>query len=161
MDREHTYALDLRWTGNLGAGTATPRGYSRDHEVTAPGLHPVLGSSDPAFRGDPTRWNPEQLLVASLAQCHMLWYLGLAADEGIVVTAYEDHPTGLLVEESDGAGQFSLVTLQPRVTITDPARREDAISLHDDAEDMCFIARSVGFPVLHEPTIIIGDGSPA
>ena len=117
MTREHHYELQLVWTGNDGEGTRTYRGYRRDHVVAAPGLPDLPGSSDPAFRGDPSRWNPEQLLVASLSQCHMLWYLHFAATNGIVVVSYEDAPTGTMVEGPDGGGAFREVVLRPRVTI--------------------------------------------
>jgi len=154
MTARHHYALDLTWTGDLGDGTATPRAYSRNHEVTIDGVGTLLGSSDPAFRGDSTRWNPEQLFVASIAQCHMLWYLGLAASAGIVVTAYADRATGTMVEEPNGAGQFEEVTLQPVVTITNAEDAERAAELHHKVGDYCFIARSVNFPIHHEPVIV-------
>ncbi|MEV1129646.1 OsmC family protein [Agromyces sp. NPDC049794] len=153
MNREHHYKLELVWTGNDGEGTRTYRGYRRDHVVGAPGLPDLPGSSDPAFRGDPSRWTPEQLLVASLSQCHMLWYLHLAATNGIVVVGYEDAPTGTMVEHVDGDGVFREVVLHPTVTIAegDP---ELAQALHGRVNDVCFIARSVNFPVHHEPVLL-------
>ncbi len=158
--REHHYALTVAWTGNLGVGTADHRAYGREHRVSAQGKPDLPGSSDPAFRGDPARWNPEELLVASLAQCHMLWFLSLAASAGIVVTGYTDRPTGTMAEEPSGAGQFTEVTLNPDVTVRDLDPR-DALganllttieSLHERANEMCFIARSVNFAVRHLPT---------
>ncbi|WP_040424314.1 OsmC family protein [Agromyces subbeticus] len=154
MTTTHHYDLGLHWTGNLGTGTATYRGYGRDHEVTADGLPPIPGSSDLSFRGDPARWNPEQLLVASIAQCHMLWYLHLAAGAGVVVTDYADTPTGAMLEEPNGSGQFSEVTLRPRVTIDANSDPHLAEELHERVGDYCFIARSVNFAVLHEPTTL-------
>jgi len=157
MTRQHHYELGLSWTGNDGAGTRSYREYRRDHIVTAAGAPAIPGSSDPAFRGDPARWNPEQLLVASLAQCHLLWYLHFAATAGVVVVEYEDTPIGTMVEEPGGGGRFSEVTLRPRVTISaesDPALAE---SLHAKVGDVCFIARSVNFPVRHDPTIAIAS----
>jgi organic hydroperoxide reductase OsmC/OhrA len=148
----HRYALDLRWTGNLGAGTTAFRAFTRDHDVSAAGLPTLLGSADPAFRGDPSRWNPEQLLVAALAQCHLLTYLWLAVQEGIVVTAYQDAPTGTMLAEPDGSGRFAEVTLRPTVTITAAADVDRAQALHDRVGDYCFIARSINFPLHHEPT---------
>jgi organic hydroperoxide reductase OsmC/OhrA len=153
MSGEHSYALSLEWTGNEGAGTSTPRSYGRDHDVRAPDRATIFGSSDPAFRGSSRRWNPEQLLVASLAQCHMLWYLDLASRSGIVVTAYVDEPTGTMIENSDGSGSFAEVTLRPTVTITAEAHVTRARELHAEVGSYCFIARSVKFPVLHEATI--------
>ncbi|AKT50586.1 OsmC family protein [Arsenicicoccus sp. oral taxon 190] len=152
---QHTYDLTVTWTGNQGPGTSSYAAYARDHEVTAPGLPPIAGSADPAFRGDPSRWNPEQLLVASLAQCHMLWYLHLAARAGVTVVAYEDHPHGVMTTEADGSGQFERVTLRPRVTISQGSDAEVAHRLHADVPALCFIARSVSFPVDHEPAIPI------
>lgn len=145
----------MTWTGNLGEGTSSHRSFSRDHTVGHPDAGTILASSDPAFSGDPSRWNPEQLLVASLAQCHMLWYLHLAAQNGLVVVAYEDAPTGTMVENKDGSGQFSEVTLHPTVTIAEGNDPNLAEALHGQIGDYCFIARSVNFPVLHRPTITI------
>lgn len=149
----HDYAITIAWTGNTGTGTSNIRSYSRNHDITAAGLPPIEASSDPAFRGDPTRWNPEQLYVAAIAQCHMLWYLGLAANAGVVVTAYEDDPTGVMIEEASGAGQFESVTLNPRVTIAPGNDAALAESLHGRVADYCFIARSVNTPIGHNVTI--------
>lgn len=152
-DKTHRYEVDVRWTGNLGAGTASYRGYDRSHDIASDGKPTISGSSDPAFRGDPTRWNPEDLLVASLAACHKLWFLGLCAQAGIVVLSYEDAAEGVMIEEPDGAGQFQSVTLRPRVTISSASDAQRAQDLHLQAHAMCFIARSVNFPVRHEPTV--------
>ncbi|MFC4604595.1 OsmC family protein [Rhodococcus kronopolitis] len=158
--REHRYDLTVTWTGNVGKGTADPGAYDRDHVVSAPGKPDLPGSSDPSFRGESSRWNPEELLVASLSQCHMLWFLGLAAAAGVVVTGYVDHPNGTMTEEPGGAGQFAEVTLRPEVTVpastgsaTDVRDRLDA--LHHRAHEMCFIARSVNFPVHHQADVRI------
>jgi organic hydroperoxide reductase OsmC/OhrA len=147
--------VDLKWTGNRGAGTTGYTAYERSHELRA-GSKPVLpGSSDPGFRGDASRWNPEELLVASLCACHQLWYLHLCAVNAIVVTAYEDAAEGVMVEEADGGGHFASVTLRPRVTITAGSDPDKAQSLHHEAAEKCFIARSVNFPVGHEPTVVV------
>ncbi|MDF0530862.1 OsmC family protein [Tsukamurella sp. 8F] len=122
-------------------------------EVSAQGLPPIAASSDPAFRGDPTRWNPEQLYVASIAQCHMLWYLGLAAGNGIRVTAYTDVPTAVMVEDRTGAGQFESVTLHPVVTIAADGDVRLAEELHHRVADYCFIARSINTPIHHDVAI--------
>ncbi len=151
--RAHTYRVALTWTGNTGTGTATYRGYSRDHELKAEGKPVIAGSSDPVFRGSLVRWNPEELLVASLAACHQLQYLHLCADGGIVVSAYDDNAEGVMREDADGGGHFERVVLRPQVAITDPARRDDAIAMHHTAHDLCFIARSVGFEVVCEPSV--------
>ncbi|MFC7450391.1 OsmC family protein [Rhodococcus daqingensis] len=153
--REHQYGLTVTWTGNRGVGTADARAYGRDHVVSDPGKPDLLGSSDPSFRGDPARWNPEELLVASLSQCHMLWFLGLAAAEGVVVTDYVDRPTGTMTEESSGTGQFTEVVLRPEVTVRSEDMVPKAEALHAVAHEKCFIARSVNFPVHHRPTALV------
>ncbi|GAA2595300.1 OsmC family protein [Actinomadura fulvescens] len=153
MPKTHHYALEVTWTGNTGTGTSGYRAFGRDHVVAAAGKPDLLGSADPAFRGDPARWNPEELLVAALSQCHMLWYLHLCAGAKITVTAYADRPYGTMLETPDGGGHFQEVVLRPHVTITDPADADHAVALHERAHEMCFIARSVNFKVHHEPTV--------
>ncbi|MDG9883703.1 OsmC family protein [Pseudomonas putida CSV86] len=154
-EKHHHYAVTVTWTGNQGTGTASYRGYSRDHLIQGDGKPAIEGSSDPAFRGDPARWNPEELLLASLSACHKLWYLGLCAEAGIVVQAYEDRAEGEMVEEANGAGQFTSVTLKPKVTLAPGTDLEQARSLHRLAHQKCFIARSVNFPVEHEGELIL------
>ena len=153
MGREHRYQTTVTWTGNLGEGTAGYRSYSRDHEVSGKGKPVLPGSSDPAFRGDPKRWNPEELLVAALSQCHMLSYFHVCATAGVVVTGYQDAPYGLMAETDDDGGHFTEVVLRPSVTVADAAMAEQAVKLHEDASRKCFIASSVNFPVRHEPTV--------
>ncbi|MDQ0144165.1 MULTISPECIES: OsmC family protein [Pseudarthrobacter] len=151
---EHQYALTVQWTGNLGAGTSSYRGYSRDHDVAIPGLPVLKGSADPTFHGDRGRYNPEQLLLAALAQCHMLSYLHVAVKHGVVVTGYRDEATGLMRLNRDGSGQFERVVLNPHVTVADAAQADLAASLHREANQVCFIARSVNFPVEHQPVTV-------
>lgn len=160
MTRTHSYEVTVTWTGDRGTGTSGYRAYSRAHDVLAPGRPTVPGSSDPAFRGERDRWNPEQLLVASLSQCHLLWYLHLCADAGVVVTGYTDQPTGTMVETADG-GHFTEVVLRPRVTVTEPDMVDHATGLHDDAHRLCFIANSVNFPVRHEPVVVVHGTVPS
>jgi organic hydroperoxide reductase OsmC/OhrA len=157
VPRTHSYELTLIWTGNLGSGTSGYREYSRAHEVRVSGLPPLLGSSDPAFRGDPDRWNPEQLLVAALSQCHMLWLLNLCAAAGVVITDYTDTPRGVMVETPDGGGHFTEVVLRPRVVVAALDMVDRATSLHQEAHKLCFIANSVNFPVLHEPVTLVEE----
>lgn len=152
--RDHTYTVTVTWTGNTGAGTASYRGYQRAHEVIVHGKPKIPASSDPAFRGDPARYNPEELLVASLSACHMLWYLHLCSDAGIVVQAYQDIAEGVMIEGIDGGGRFKEVVLQPEVTLAPGADLERARALHRDAHRKCFIANSVNFPVRHEPVFV-------
>lgn len=153
MGREHRYQVTITWTGNLGEGTSGYRSYSRDHEVSGNGKPMLPGSSDPAFRGDPKRWNPEELLVAALSQCHMLWFLNLCAANGIVVISYTDDAQGTMAEGADGGGEFTAVTLRPRAVITDSGQANRALELHEEAHRLCFIARSVNFPVSCQPVI--------
>ena len=162
MPRTHSYALTVTWTGNTGTGTSSYAAFERSVEVSADGKPAIPGSADPAFRGAVERWNPEQLLVASLSQCHMLWYLVLCAKEGIVVTHYVDHATGTLVETPDGSGHFEEVTLHPQVTIASGQHMDRATELHARAHDMCFVANSVNFDVRTEPAIVAsGDAATA
>lgn len=151
MDKHHHYHLGLTWTGNTGEGTSSYRKYSRNHTISIPQKADILGSSDPNFRGDPTRHNPEELLLASLSACHMLWFLHLCSDHGIVVTDYTDQATGTMLETEDGGGHFTEVTLHPLVTISDAAMIEKANALHHQANKLCFIANSCNFPVHHKP----------
>lgn len=147
MRRQHSYNVEVVWTGNDGAGTASYASYRRDHTVATAGKPAIPGSSDPSFRGDPARYNPEELLVASLSACHMLWYLHLCAVNGLRVLDYRDAAHGVMEEGADGGGRFLGVTLRPRVECAaggDPAK---ALALHEEAHRLCFIARSVNFPV--------------
>jgi organic hydroperoxide reductase OsmC/OhrA len=154
MPKTHHYRTTTTWTGNLGTGTSQYKAYSRSHEITGAQKAVVIqGSSDPLFRGDPARYNPEDLLVGALSACHMLWVLHLCADAGIVVTDYSDEAAGEMEEHPDGSGEFTLVTLHPRMTITDASRIDDAVAVHDKAHEVCCLARSVNFPVKHEPTV--------
>ncbi|MEK0157067.1 OsmC family protein [Arthrobacter oryzae] len=148
---EHRYAVTVRWTGNRGDGTSTYRGYSRDHDIEIPGLPVLKGSADPTFHGDRTRYNPEQLLLAALSQCHMLSFLHVAVKHGVVVTAYEDRAEALMRTNRDGSGQFESATLRPEVTVAAAVDAALMDQLHEEANKVCFIARSVNFPVLHEP----------
>jgi organic hydroperoxide reductase OsmC/OhrA len=149
--REHTYRVTVTWTGNQGTGTSGYKAYSRDHAIESAGKAPILGSSDPAFLGDRTRWNPEDLLVASTSACHKLWYLHLCAEAGIAVLAYVDEAEGTMVEGE--RGRFTKVVLRPRVTVRAGDDVELARRLHHDAHEQCFIANSLNFPVLCEPSI--------
>jgi organic hydroperoxide reductase OsmC/OhrA len=153
MPRTHNYAVQVTWTGNQGTGTSGYRDYSRDHDISADGPARIAGSSDPAFRGDRGRWNPEQELTAALSTCHMLWYLHVCAEAGVTVLAYTDEASGTMEESSDGGGRFTEVVLRPRVTVAAEDMADAAKRLHADASAKCFIANSVNFPVGHEPVI--------
>ncbi|GAA2946531.1 OsmC family protein [Glutamicibacter bergerei] len=148
---QHNYQIAIEWTGNRGTGTDTYRGYGRDHIIRADGLPDIAGTADPTFHGDKDRWNPEQLMLAALSQCHMLSYLHVAVTHGVVVTGYQDQASGTLRLNRDNSGEFTQVVLRPQVSLADDSQRELADSLHQQANRVCFIARSVNFPVLHEP----------
>ncbi len=152
---EHGYSVAVEWQGNRGTGTSGYREYSRELVVTAEGKHPLEGSADKPFRGDPARWNPEELLLAALAQCHLLSYLHVAVTVGVVVTAYVDDASGTMVEDGQGSGAFTEVVLRPRVTVADASMAEAALAAHTRANELCFIANSVNFPVRHDPEIIV------
>lgn len=154
MPQEHSYTVDVEWSGSTEGYAA----YSRDHTVRSAAGTVLAGSADPAFRGDPTRWNPEQLLVSALAQCHMLWFLGLAANAGVVVTGYVDHAVGRMTEHRDGAGEFTEVVLRPHVTVRGDVAPDTIDRLHHRAHEKCFIARSVNFPVRCEPAPVTDSG---
>ncbi len=154
---EHSYALTVEWTGNNGTGTDGYRNYKRDHIVRIADKPDLLGSADPTFRGDPSRHNPEELLVAALSACHMLSYLHVCVKNGVVVTAYTDNATGSMETIGDG-GHMTEVVLHPVVTVSDASMIEKAQSLHSEASKLCFIASSVNFPVRHEPTCRSSQG---
>jgi organic hydroperoxide reductase OsmC/OhrA len=157
----HRYQIALTWTGNLGTGTSGYRDYARDHELRAGDKPAIAGSADRSFRGDASRWNPEELLLAALSQCHLLSYLHVAAVHGVVVTGYADEAQGSMQLNGDDSGQFTEAVLHPRVTVSDPSMLELAQSLHDRAHALCFIARSVNFPVRHLPVIEIAASAGA
>jgi organic hydroperoxide reductase OsmC/OhrA len=150
--KDHHYKTKTEWKGNLGEGTSGYTAYSRNHEIIVEGKPMIPGSSDPSFRGDAARYNPEELLVSAISSCHMLWYLHLCSVNGIVVASYVDYTEGTMAEESNGSGQFKEVVLKPEITIS-KGDIHLARSLHHQAHEFCFIARSVNFPVLCEPEI--------
>jgi len=157
--RTHRYDLATTWTGNRGTGTSGYRDYGRDHEVRADGRPAIEGSADRVFHGDRVRWNPELELVAALSQCHMLSYLHVCTAAGVVVTAYDDAPYGLMAEAEDGGGRFTEVVLRPSVTVASAGMAERAARLHEEAGEKCFIASSVNFPVRHEPSVTVASAS--
>ena len=154
MNKEHHYALSIEWTGNLGTGTSDYRAYTRNRTISTDGKPDLLASSDPSFRGDKTRYNPEEMLVAALSSCHMLSYLHVCVLNGVVVLEYKDNATGTMKENSDGSGQLTEVSLRPIVKVKDASMIERANHLHERASKLCFIARSVNFPVHHSPTTV-------
>ena len=154
MNQTHHYRVAVEWTGNRGTGTDGYRNYSRNHVIRIPGKPELAGSADPTFRGDATRHNPEDMLVATLSTCHMLSYLHMATVAGVVVTAYSDAAEGTMETAGDG-GRFTEVVLHPTVTISAASDPAKAAAAHESAHHACFIANSVNFPVRCEPTIVV------
>ena len=155
--KRHQYNIKTTWTGNLGVGTSDYKAYDRSHVVSIEGKTDILGTSDPAFRGDKTKHTPEDLFVSTLSTCHMLWYLHLCAVNNVVVTEYIDKATGVMEEDQTGRGHFTKVVLKPEVTVAKTSMIDKANELHRDAHEMCFIANSINFPVVHEPSVIVAQ----
>lgn len=152
LSKKHIYRAELEWTGNKGTGTSAYRAYERTWNLASPGKPVVNCSNDPLLGGDTTKYNPEDLLLASLASCHMLWYLHLCSDAGITVESYIDAPQAEGEMEPSGKGRFVSATLKPVIKIS-TGDLDKAISIHGDIHEYCFIARSVNFPVTYEPEI--------
>jgi organic hydroperoxide reductase OsmC/OhrA len=150
--KTHTYSTHVEWTGNRGTGTSAYSAYGREHVIRMDGKPDIKGSSDPAFRGNADRHNPEDMMVAAVSTCHMLWYLHLAAEAKIIVTGYTDAARGTMVEDKERGGYFTEIVLRPLVTI---ASGDAAVAehLHEAAHKKCFIANSVNFPVRCIPKI--------
>ena len=155
MQTQHQYTATIKWTGNKGTGTDHYRNYERSHEIIIENKIAIAGSSNPAFRGDGTKHNPEDLLIASLASCHMLWYLHVCAEAGVIVTNYIDHAVGTMTETHNKGGLFTEIILNPIVTVAQDDMIAKANELHKKANELCFIANSVNFPVRHNPRAVI------
>lgn len=156
MNERHEYAVTVEWVGNRGTGTSGYRAYGREQVIYGAHKPPLMGSADPTFHGNRDRWNPEELLLSALAQCHMLSYLHVAVRDSVIVTDYVDDATGVLLQRGMG-GAFESVTLRPRVTVASPDMVEAARAAHGDAQKFCFIANSVNFPVYHDPVIVVAE----
>ena len=154
--KQHSYNQTILWTGNQGEGTKSYKSYSRNHTASAEGkADDILLSSDPSFRGDSSRYNPEELLVSSVSSCHMLWYLHFCSINNITVIKYEDHAEGTMIENKDGSGTFSQILLNPNIEILESEKTQEAMNLHEKAHRFCFIANSCNFPIHHKPTITV------
>lgn len=160
MKTQHNYKLALKWTGNQGSGTSNYKNFERSYTIQIENKAIIHGSSDPEFRGDRTKHNPEELLLAATSSCHMLWYLHLCSEAKIVVTDYTDNATATLDETETGNGKFSSITLNPIVTVTDQSMVKQAIELHKNANEFCFVSNSLNFKVAHQPVInVIKDAA--
>lgn len=153
--KKHHYTTTIQWTGNKGSGTSGYRDYERSHLISVENKIDIEGSSDPAFRGDQTKHNPEEMFLSSISSCHMLWYLHFCSEAGIVVIDYIDKATGIMEETSNGSGHFTEVTLHPTVMVSEEYMVEKAKELHHKANEFCFIANSVNFAVKHIPTMLV------
>lgn len=153
--KQHTYTLTTEWTGNKGMGTTAYDAYERSHIIHIENKADLLCSSDSIFRGDGTKPNPEDFFLASLSSCHMLWYLHLCADAGIIVTAYTDAASAILDIGHEGGGRFNSAELAPHVTVAEEWMVEKANQLHEQAHAKCFIANSVNFPVRHKASCVV------
>ncbi|WP_442575190.1 OsmC family protein [Microbacterium sp. F51-2R] len=157
MFGEHRYRLQATWTGNRGRGTTGYRDYDRSTTIEIDGKPTLYSSADKPFRGDPSKWNPEDMLLAALSQCHLLSYLHACVEAGVVVVAYRDEASGLMVQDGRGGARFTEVILRPHVTVADASMTDAAIAAHEQAHAWCFIANSVNFPVLHKPKIEVAQ----
>lgn len=154
MSKLHSYESTIVWTGNRGEGTAKYRGYDRAWEVRTPGKPAIVCSNDPLLGGDPTKPNPEDLLLSSLSACHMLWYLHLACQAKVVVLGYTDSPEGVGETSPNGAGRFLSATLRPTIVLQQLTEQKRADALHQEIHKFCFIARSMNFPVNYKATYV-------
>lgn len=156
---EHDVISEIVWTGNRGPGTRTYRGYDRTWDIAIAGHEAVHCSNDPLLGGDPAKMNPEDLLLSALSACHMLWYLHLASAAGIVVHGYRDRPVGRGETLPSGAGRFVSAVLRPEITVERGADLTEAAAIHGRIHEVCFIARSVNFPVTCEPRFVEAEGA--
>lgn len=154
--KENNFTARVEWTGNTGEGNKRYLGYKRTWSITTPGKAEVECSNDPQLGGDPSLHNPEDLLLTTIASCHMLWYLHLASDAGVLVQSYQDTPEGVGETQKNGAGRFVRVTLHPRILVAEGTDLEKAHKLHEDVGEYCFVARSMNFPIHHKPVFEIG-----
>jgi organic hydroperoxide reductase OsmC/OhrA len=150
MAAEHVYTAELIWHGDH---TRTYEAYTRGHSVQINGKPDLVVTADPAFRGDPTLHNPEDLLLASISSCHMLTYLALCARARIDVRSYRDQVSGTLRLTPDGGGHFIEVLLRPQVVVAHEDMLPRARHFHGEVHKYCFIARSVNFPIRCEAVV--------
>lgn len=157
MAKQHHYKVAVSWHDNNG--TSGYNSYSRDHIITVAGKHAIDANSDPSFRGNPAKYNPEELFLASISNCHMLWYLHLCAVNGVIVLSYEDNARGTMEEQTDGSGKFTGVTLHPVVIVSSKEMIQKAEELHSEANKYCFIANSLNFAVTHQPDTLVKENN--
>lgn len=156
MSKQHDFISKVVWTGNRGEGTKSYNGYDRTWDMAVDGKEVVHCSNDPLLGGDPSKYNPEDILISALSSCHMLWYLHLCSNAKVTVLSYEDNAVGIGESEPSGKGRFIKAILKPTIIITHDSDADKALQLHDEIHQYCFIARSVNFEVEYEPTILFG-----
>ena len=157
MERDHFYKVDVKWTGNKGSGTSNYSAYDRDFVISAEGKQDIVCSSDPAFMGKKELYNPEELLVSSVSSCHMLWFLHLCANHGIVVESYQDQPVGIMSEDSDGGGRFTRIELNPLITVKEMVEESTMDRLQNQAHEFCFVAASLTCEIAISVTVKRSD----
>ena len=157
MGNKHLFAITSRWTGNTGQGTSAYRSYERSVTISVKNKADIFGSSGTSFNSDKTKHNPEDLFVSAISSCHLLWYLHLCSENGVVVLDYVDNATGTMEETADGGGKFTEVTLHPTITLSSQSMIQKATELHMDANRLCYIANSCNFPIHHQPIFLVHD----
>ncbi|REC55529.1 OsmC family peroxiredoxin [Chryseobacterium piscium] len=151
--KQHQYKSKIKWTGNTSESTQNYRSYERSYTISVDGKAEIKGSSDPAFLGNPELHNPEDLLLASVSSCHLLWYLHFCSVNKILVLEYIDFVEGTMIESENGSGKFTEIILKPKILVAEKEMIEKAIELHHKANEYCFIANSLNFEVKHQPEI--------
>lgn len=151
--KNHHFKSKIIWTGNTGESTKNYRSYERTYIISVDGKADINGSSDPAFLGNPLLHNPEDLLLAPVSSCHLLWYLHLCSVSKIQVLEYVDFAEGTMIENENGSGKFTGIVLKPKIIVAEKEMIKKATELHQKANEYCFIANSLNFEVKHQPEI--------
>ena len=127
----------------------------KTHRTYIENKEPLIISADKSFKGDKTKHNPEDLFLSALSSCHMMSYMYLCDKNNISLLNYTDEALGTLLVNEDGSGSFNSIVLYPIVTILDKNKIDLALSLHKEANRLCFIANSCKVPIVHKPQILI------
>jgi organic hydroperoxide reductase OsmC/OhrA len=145
--KHHQYKLKIEWTGNNGNGTEKYDKYRRDFTIHFENKAPVFASADSIFRGDPSKLNPEEMLLSAISSCHMLWFLHECADHGIKLIEYTDTPEAVLEIVPGNGGRFTEATLTPEIVLESFDGKINILELYELAAKKCFIANSCNFPI--------------
>ena len=149
MTFKHLFKASINWTSSQNQQQSEKKFYSKSHKIKLEGKPILIVSAAKAFKGNPELYNPEDLLLSSLVSCHMMSYLYVCSQNGIEVLEYSDNAEATLEVSPDGSGRFVEVTLNPKITISNSNQIQQALDLHQKANQLCFIANSCNFPVLH------------